>query len=141
MPLEDIRVVVEAGASPYRPDALSGHAAALLHELGEHVRRLLATGESTAIDLNGLPLTPADLDWLQAKLGKGEVSVTLEADGESTLQETACAGVWWVTHRNGNGQIVSRFLEVAYVPELVGAHPEDVQTGLEYLESLFFDLS
>lgn len=142
MPLEDIRVVVDAGASsPYQADALSGNAPVLLRELAEHVRQLLAAGESTAIDLNALPLTPADLDWLKATLGEGEISVTLRSDGESTLEETACPGVWWVTHHNQNGHVVSRFIEVTFVPELVKAHPEDVKTGLEHLESLIFDLS
>ncbi len=91
MSLEDIRVVVDAGeSSPYRADALSGNAPVLLRELAEHVRQLVAAGESTAIDLNALPLTPADLDWLKATLGEGEISVTLHSDGESTLAETAC---------------------------------------------------
>jgi hydrogenase-1 operon protein HyaF len=142
MSLEDIRVVVDAGeSSPYQADALSGNAPVLLRELAEHVRQLVAAGEPTAIDLNALPLTPADLDWLKATLGEGEISVTLHSDGESTLAETACPGVWWVTHHNENGHVVSRFIEVAFVPELVKAHPEDVKTGLEYLESLIFDLS
>ncbi len=142
MSLEDIRVVVDAGeASPYQADALSGNAPVLLRELAEHVRHLVAAAEPTAIDLNALPLTPADLDWLKATLGEGEISVTLHSDGASTLEETSCPGIWWVTHHNENGHVVSRFIEVAFVPELVKAHPEDVKTGLEHLESLIFDLS
>jgi hydrogenase-1 operon protein HyaF len=74
-------------------------------------------------------------------LGKGEVAVTLNADGESTLNETACPGLWWVTHRNLNGAVVSQFLEVAFVPEVVKAHNEDVEIGLEHLELLISDLS
>ncbi len=142
MSLENIRVVVDAGeSSPYQADALSGNAPVLLRELAEQVRRLVAAAEPAAIDLNALPLTPADLDWLKATLGEGEVSVTLHSDGESSLVETACPGVWWVTHHNENGHVVSRFIEVAFVPELVKAHPADVKRGLEHLESLIFDLS
>jgi hydrogenase-1 operon protein HyaF len=100
---------------------------------------LLETGEP-AIDLSALPLTPADLDWLREKLGAGEISVTLQAIGESTLNETACPGVWWVTHHNENGAVTSQFLEVAFVPELVKAHPQDVEIGLEHLELLLSDL-
>jgi len=142
MSLEDIRVVVDAGASsPYQAEALSGNAPVLLREIAEHVRHLVAAGEPSAIDLNALPLTPADLDWLKATLGEGEISVSLHANGESTLAETACPGVWWVTHHNENGHVVSRFIEVACVPELVKANPEDVKAGLEHLESLIFELS
>jgi hydrogenase-1 operon protein HyaF len=120
---------------------LTGNAPPLLHELAEQVRRLLDRGETSAIDLGALPLTPADLDWLRARLGEGEIAVTLDANGESTLSETASPGIWWVTHRNEKGVVTSEFLEVTFVPELVKAHPQDVKMGLEHLESLISDLS
>ena len=74
-------------------------------------------------------------------LGEGEIAVTLTADGESSFDETACPGVWWVTHRNPHGAVASAFIEVAFVPEVVKAHHEDVAIGLEHLESLISDLS
>ncbi len=113
---------------------LSGNAPPLLHELLEMVQRLLDAGETSAIDLSALPLTPADLDWLHEQLGNGEINVTLQASGESTLAETGCSGVWWVTHRNEQGTVTSQFIEVAFVPELVKAHPQDVAVGRERLE-------
>jgi hydrogenase-1 operon protein HyaF len=120
---------------------LSGNAPVLLREIAELVRRLLDSGESSAIDLRALPLTPDDLDWLRTTLGQGQVAVTLDADGESDLNETACPGVWWVTHRNEHGAVASEFIEVTFVPELLKAHPEDVEIGLEHLELLISDLS
>ena len=119
---------------------LSGNAPPLLRELAEQLRRLLETGEPSAIDLSALPLTPADLDWLREKLGGGEIAVTLQAGGESTLDETACAGVWWVTHRNEQGAVAAQFIEVAFVPELVKAHPADVAIGRERLAFMVSDL-
>jgi hydrogenase-1 operon protein HyaF len=113
----------------------------LLHEIAELARRLLDSGESSAIDLRALPLTPADLDWLRETLGQGQVVATLEAEGESTLTETVCPGVWWVTHKNENGAVASEFIEVTFAPELLKAHPEDVKIGLEHLEMLISDLS
>lgn len=126
-------------ALPGEP-GLTGNAPPLLRELLELVRRLLDTGETSAIDLSALPLTPADLDWLREKLGEGEITVTLQANGESTLAETACPGVWWVTHRNEQGAVTSQFIEVAFVPELVKAHPQDVAIGREQLELMIADL-
>lgn len=137
MSLDAIPVHVVGAASA---DAgLSGNAPPLLRELLDRVRCLLGSGESSSIDLSALPLTPADLDWLRDKLGQGEVRVTLDAQGESTLDETACPGVWWVTHRNEQGAVIAQFLEVAFVPELVRAQAEDVQIGSEYLELLIAD--
>ena len=126
--------------APSAEPGLTGNAPPLLRELVELVRRLLETGEPSAIDLSALPLTPADLDWLRGKLGNGEISVTMQASGESTLDETACPGVWWVTHHNEQGAVTSQFIEVTFVPELVKAHPQDVAIGREYLELLISDL-
>jgi hydrogenase-1 operon protein HyaF len=122
------------------PGLTTGNAPPLLRELAEQVKRLLESGESSAIDLSALPLTPADLDWLREKLGAGEIAVTLQASGVSTLNETACPGIWWVTHHNEQGTVTSQFIEVAFVPELVKAHPQDVAIGLETLELLISGL-
>jgi hydrogenase-1 operon protein HyaF len=142
MPLDDIPIIVDASARGVLPDpGLTGNAPVLLREIAEYVRQLLESGESTAIDLSAMPLTPADLEWLRQSLGPGEIVVTLNAEGESTLCETACPGVWWVTHRNEKGAVSSEFIEVALVPELVKAHPEDIKIGLEHLDYLISDLS
>lgn len=139
MSLDAIPIHVISG-TPAEPAGLTGNAPPLLRELAEGVRRLLETGEPSAIDLSALPLTPADLEWLHEKLGSGEISVTLQANGESTLDETACPGIWWVTHRNEQGAVASQFIEVTFVPELVKAHPQDVRLGQEQLELLVSDL-
>lgn len=138
MSLEAIPIHV-INAPPAEP-GLTGNAPPLLREISELLRCLLETGETAAIDLSALPLTPADLDWLRDKLGEGEIAVTLQAGGESTLSETACPGVWWVTHHNEQGAVTSQFIEVALVPELVKAHPQDVEIGRENLEFLISDL-
>lgn len=132
MTLDAIPIHVVPADAP----GLSGNAPPLLREVAEQLRRLLETGESSAIDLAALPLTPADLDWLREKLGAGEISITLQANGESTLNETACPGVWWVTHRNAQGAVVAQFIEVTFVPDLAKTDPRDVEIGREYLESV-----
>ena len=126
--------------TPPGEPGLTGNAPPLLRELSELLRRLLESGETAAIDLSALPLTPADLDWLHENLGAGEIAVTLQANGESTLDETACPGVWWVTHRNEQGAVTAQFIEVAFVPELVKAHPQDVEIGRDHLELIVSDL-
>ena len=136
MSLEAIPIHVVPPGEP----GLTGNAPPLLRELLEMVHRLIETGETSAIDLTALPLTPADLDWLRDKLGEGEIAVTLQAEGESTLSETACPGVWWVTHHNEQGAVTSQFIEVTFVPELVKAHPQDVAIGQEQLELMISDL-
>lgn len=143
MPLDAIPIVVRNSSanSGGAETAMSGNAPVLLREVAEMTRRLIDTGEDAAIDLRALPLTQADLEWLRETLGQGQVVATLEAEGESTLVETVCPGVWWVTHHNENGAVASEFIEVTFFPALLKAHPDDVKIGLEHLDLLISDLS
>jgi hydrogenase-1 operon protein HyaF len=134
--IEDIPVRVMA------PDSgLSGNAWPLMMEIAEMVRNLVDSGETAAIDLSALPLTPADKEWLRERLGTGQIHVTMDAEGLSTLDETACPGVWWITHRDARDRVMSEFIEVTLVPDLVQAHPEDIKIGLGYLEGVISQLS
>lgn len=135
MSLENIPIQVMS-----QGDALSGNARPLLMEVVDRVRHLAQSGETSAIDLSAMPLTQADKDWLKAQLGHGEISVNLEAEGTSTLEETACPGLWWITHRDAVGRVLVELLEITPVPDLVRAHPEDIKLGLEYLESVIYGL-
>lgn len=136
MGIEQIPVTVVS------PDAgLSGNARPLLREIAEMMRTLAATGAPGILDLAALPLTPADKTWLRERLGPGQVQATLDAEGISSVEETACPGVWWVTHRDTRERVLSEFIEVTLVPEILKAHPEDVEMGQAYLEEVISELS
>ena len=128
MALPDIPVVAEAGG-------LTDNARAVLLEIETLLDSLLRTGEGGIVDIRGLPLTPADHRWLLEQLGKGEVVIDMDIGGHSGIRETAFPGVWWVTHRDERDNPVSEFIQVAYVPELISAHPDDVESGLEHLKN------
>lgn len=138
--LARIGIVVEGGARP-ADDVLTGNAPPLLREIRDLLQRLIDTGEGGAIDLHAMPLSAADLHWLAGQLGEGEVKVSLNSGGVSSITETQAPGVWWVTHRNERDKVVSEFIEVCWVPELVAAQPEDAGLGLDYLDSLVLDLA
>lgn len=138
MKIEQIPVV--ALTEPQQVAMLSGNAMVLLREIAERLAHLLDSGVTAIIDLLAMPLNAADLDWLRLQLGVGEVRITLNADGESSLQETHCPGVWWVQHHNPAGGVMSAFIEITPVPDLVRAHPDDIQGGLQRLTRLLEDL-
>lgn len=117
------------------PTAVAGNAQAILREVESLLARLVETGAGGAIDLRGLPLGPADVVLLRETLGQGEASATIDAGGPSTLAETGCTGVWWVTHRNDEGAVVAEYLEVARVPEILLSQPEDMRAGLARLRA------
>ncbi len=133
MPLEDIPVRAAAD-QPVNAPALLREIAALLQQLSE-------TGQGDAIDLRSLPMSAADRTWLRERLGAGEVTISLRAGGASSFEETGLAGVWWVEHRDEAGRLAAEFIEVAWVPAMVVAPPEDVKKGLDRLNKLISDLS
>lgn len=118
--LADIAVRVDPGYG------LNGGVEAVLSEIVQRLERLAAGGEPGAIDLRSLPLNPAERERLAALLGEGEVDVTLALDGASRVRETAAAGVWWVEHRDGRGELIAELLEIARIPEILNADPGDI---------------
>lgn len=129
--IENISIHV---ASP--DDLLSGQAEAVLSEVAEMLGHLLEEGGEDSIDLRGLPLTQADRDWLDEQLGRGEVTIELQAGGASVLYETAYPGVWKVVHRDLQDRVLVELIEVAWVPAIIRANPEEVRSGYEELRQL-----
>jgi hydrogenase-1 operon protein HyaF len=115
-------------------EAVTGNVQPLLHELRHALARLASIGEETAIDLRGLPLAPGEEAQIEEALGIGEVCAEVDALGISTVQETAFSGIWMVTHRNIENEIVARFVEVCRMPEILRAQPEDIQQSVIRLE-------
>lgn len=118
------------------PDAFTMNVLPLLHEVRHALDRLIETGAETTIDLRAIPLAPGELEQIDARLGVGEVSVTLDALGPSEIRETRYSGVWRITHRNATSEIVGQFIEVARIPALLPAQEPDMRGGLESLTRL-----
>jgi hydrogenase-1 operon protein HyaF len=116
-----------------------GNALPLLNEIRHALERLLASGETTVIDLGALPMGQQDEAELIAALGTGEVDATVNAGGPSSVRETAFHGVWLVTHRNEQGETLARFVEIAFVPELLMSQTEDVADAAAELANRLAD--
>jgi hydrogenase-1 operon protein HyaF len=114
---------------------------AILQELSWKLTDLATAGRNSMIDLRRLPLTPPEYDQLKELLGRGELAIELNALGVSNIVETRFSGVWWVTHMNAAGDKVGDVLEVALVPELVGATTSEVATAAEALSGILLDTS
>lgn len=107
----------------------------LLHEIRHALGQWLQGGEATVIDLRGIPMAPGEEEQLVARLGGGEIHARLSALGDSEIVETAYPGVWLVTHRNTDGEIIGRYIEVCEIPQILKAQQEDVRAGLRRLEA------
>ena len=118
-------------------EALTHNVRPLLNEIRYALERLLATGESTAIDLRSIPLAPGEEEQIEAALGTGEISAELEAMGPSEIRETGYPGVWLVTHYNADRQLMGRFIEITRVPDLLKSQDADIARGLQRLAGQF----
>jgi hydrogenase-1 operon protein HyaF len=114
---------------PARVDGLGGGVTAILHEIVTLLERLATAKEPSAIDLRSLPMSPLDRTELKRALGEGEVQATLNAEGVSTIQETRIPGVWWVEHRDPQGQLVAELIDVTYLPEILARVPNEIAAG------------
>lgn len=88
-----------------RRAAGTGNLPLILHELRHALDRLIADGTPHVIDLGTLPMSPAETEELARRLGRGEVSAVIEAEGRSEITETAFPGIWHITHRDPEGRV------------------------------------
>lgn len=131
MSLENIAIQIDTG-----DDFSVGNVSALLSEIAAHLERLIATGETSQIDLKSLPFAPGEYEQLRQALGQGEVTARMDAIGPSEMIETQFPGVWWLTHYNVEGDIVADLIEIASIPAILKSQPEDMRAGLARLHAM-----
>ena len=113
----------------------TGNVAPLMHEIRHALARLIEDGEESAIDLQSLPLAPGEEKRIEEALGIGEVRAELDALGPSNIVETRYPGVWLVTHRNADEEVIGRLIEITRIPAVLESQPEDISRGLATLRS------
>ncbi len=118
-----------------RYEAATGNVEPLLHEVRHALKRVAEGHDGTVIDLRSLPLAPGEEERIERLLGSGEVRAELDALGPTVVQETSFPGVWLVTHRNSEREVVARFIEVTRIPELLKSQQEDIELAVARLET------
>lgn len=114
----------------------TGNVTPILNEIKHALSSLIESGESTTIDLRALPMAPGEEQQLESLLGVGEVTASIDAMGLSTVNETIFAGVWLVTHRNDDDEIMGKFIEITRIPSILESQTEDMRGALEALPDL-----
>lgn len=114
--------------------SISGPLMVALRELMDMVISLVETGATNFLDIKSLPLSPGDLEKLRTVLGEGEVEVIVNALGPTHIHETSVPGVWWVTHKNSNEEVISEFIEVTSLPEILLTQHEELWHSADVME-------
>lgn len=117
------------------PPAPAGlmNAPSLVREIADRSLRHRETGETHVINLTLLPVTPEDLAYLDAALGRGGVSLLSRGYGNCRITATSLPGVWWVQYFNAAENLILNTLEMTDIPEVALAAPEDIADSIERL--------
>lgn len=132
------------------PEALRGEGAASGSALLRRLADALQAGENHRIDLD--PTDRSLLDWLDPVLGRGEITVRMDAGGwQLHAQESVYAGVWRVRQRLGEGEAVE-YLETGPLPPIVeecarhltqgfrGSAPREFPEGVMNAPALLYEI-
>jgi hydrogenase-1 operon protein HyaF len=114
---------------------LGGGVAAILSELANLLQRLADVQECATIDVRSLPMSPHDRIALQHALGEGEVRATLDAQGLSSIRETRVPGIWWVEHRDRDGELMAESIEVTRMPQILMSDTDEIAAGARALRA------
>jgi len=115
------------------PPAGLMNAPALVTEIVDRAARFRAGGGTHVINLTLLPMTPEDLEYLDAVLGRGGVSLLSRGYGNCRITATNLQGVWWVQYFNASDTLILNTLEITGIPEAALAAPEDIADSIERL--------
>lgn len=126
---------VKTEPPPAGDDILGGGVRALGYEIAARLETLYETGEPAAIDIKTLPMAAGEFESFRQMLGQGEVDFTLELDGQSRIRETAFPGVWWIQHRDPEGQVVAEHIEIDHVPALLRARADEIGQAADALRA------
>jgi len=111
----------------------TGNDILILHEIRHALKLLIEKNKPTTIDLRSIPMAPGEEARIEDKLGVGEISIKLDALGPSEIVETGISGVWLVTHRNMEEEVLGKFIEITKVPSLLATQEEDLSESLSRL--------
>ncbi len=108
----------------------------LLAEIADRMARWQPGDPSHVMNFSLLPMTPADMAYLQACLGTGPVALAAGGYGTCRVLATGARHVWSVQYSNAAGEVVLDTLEIGDVPTAVLAAEEDFRDSAERLREI-----
>jgi hydrogenase-1 operon protein HyaF len=136
------QVVMEAsrhgGAAAEWPVPGAGvmNAPAVLAEVRQGLEAWAGKGVPHAVNLSLLPMSTADLEYLQQALGEGPVTIFSQGYGDCRIRGTAIQNLWRVRYFNSEGGPILDTLEIAAVPETALAAREDWEDSAARLDEV-----
>ncbi|MGO4869361.1 MAG: hydrogenase expression/formation C-terminal domain-containing protein [Roseiarcus sp.] len=113
----------------------------VLAEIRDRMARLSPGDPAHVVTFSLLPMTPADMEFLQATLGVGPVRLVSRGYGFCRVVSTSARNVWSVQFANAMDTVVLDTLEIGDVPAVALAADEDFADSaarLKEIEEAYF---
>jgi hydrogenase-1 operon protein HyaF len=108
----------------------------LLAEIADRMARWQKGEPSHVMNFSLLPMTAADMQYLQDFLGSGPVRLAARGYGTCRVLATGARHVWSVQYSNAGDEVVLDTLEIGDVPEAVLAAGEDFRDSAARLREI-----
>lgn len=108
----------------------------ILIELDAYCATYAAGAPAEVINLSLLPMSDADLAFLDQRLGYGGIDILSRSYGKCQVSATAVPNVWWVRYYNSMSTLILNTLEVVDVPKVACAAPEDLRDSAIRLDEI-----
>lgn len=122
------------------PKEFTGNVLPLLNEIRHALKNFIDNNKTHTIDLFRIPLAPGEKDIILETLGKGEITIKLEALGTTEIIETKFPGVWLITHYNQDDKIISHLIEITNMPSIALSVEEDINHSIKSLNEKIQEL-
>jgi hydrogenase-1 operon protein HyaF len=124
LPAAEILTPEKLAATEMSWETMNGPA--ILTEVAEHAQKWVDGASAHVINLSLLPLSEADLAYLDSALGAGPVSILSRGYGSCEVHSTRLRNVWWVRYYNSMRTLILNSIEITDVPAVACAAPEDI---------------
>jgi hydrogenase-1 operon protein HyaF len=105
----------------------------VLVELQDQRSRWCAGDAPHVVNLTLLPMTAADISYLDHVLGTGRVLILSRGYGNCRITNTTVANTWRLVYYNSQDHVILNAVEVSAVPDVACAAPEDLRDSHERL--------
>ncbi|MBL8487690.1 MAG: hypothetical protein JNK22_11425 [Rhodocyclaceae bacterium] len=130
--LEAAQLLRTTVSLPPEPEGLM-NALPLIHELIQRSARWQPGQAAHVVNLTLLPMTPADLEYIDTVFGRGGIAILSRGYGNCRITATGLRHLWWVQYFNAMDSLILNTLEVCEMPEAALAAAEDLRESRERL--------
>jgi len=116
-----------------QPPAEVLNAQHVLAELAQHRATWQPGRPSEVINLTLLPMSPADIAWMDHVLGTGRVLILSRGYGNCRITSTRVPHTWRVVYYNSQDHVILNTVEVGELPTVAQAAAEDIADTRERL--------